>query len=151
MTVRVRDARPEDAEALHRLYHAAYAEGADPHRPPETALTDSVTDVRAFIEEGLVLVAEDDAGRLVGSVHLRSIVNVRRLAVAPERKGEGLSHRLIEEALARGKRDGFAWAMLDTIPAHPWLPKLYRKHGFVERCLEIFPNGVKWLQFRKQL
>lgn len=150
-SVRLRDARPDDAEALHRLYHAAYAAGEDPHRPPETALADTVDDVRAFIEEGLVLVAEDDAGRLVGSIHLRSVVNLRRLAVAPDIKRQGLAGQLLEASLERAKKDGFAWAMLDTIPTHPWLPKFYRKHGFVERCLEKFPNGIDWLQFRKRL
>lgn len=42
----VREARPEDAEALHRLYRAAYAPHEDPHRPPVAGLRDTVEDVR---------------------------------------------------------------------------------------------------------
>lgn len=164
--LRVRDARPEDADALHALYHAAYAVHAlnasadasgpqhaaeDAHRPPQAALKDSVDDVRAYIEEGLVLVAEDDEGRLVGSIMLRRVANLRRLAVAPEEKGRGLGGELLEAAMSRAKEEGMTVAMLDTFPTHPWLPKFYRGHGFEERCLETFPDGMQWMQFRKQI
>lgn len=146
MTLRVREARPEDAEELHALLHAAYRDRGD-----ERPLRDSVERVRADIEEGLVLVAEDDAGRLVASVMLRRVANIRRLAVAPDAKGAGLGARMLEAAVDRARDDGFAYAMLDTIPTHPWLPEFYRKHGFEERCLEKFPDGNDWLQFRKRL
>lgn len=146
MTVRVRDARPEDAEELHALLHAAYQ-----HRGDDRPLTDTVERVRADIEEGLVLVAEDASGRLVASVMLRRIANIRRLAVAPARKGEGLGADMLEAAVARAEQDGFTVAMLDTIPTHPWLPEFYRKHGFEERCVERFPDGRDWLQFRRVL
>lgn len=149
--VRVRDARPEDAPELHALYHAAYAVHEDEHRPPQAALKDSVDDVRASIEEGLVLVAEDASGRLVGSIMLRRVANLRRLAVAPGEKGRGLGGELLEAATARAKEEGMTVAMLDTIPTHPWLPAFYRKHGFEERCVERFPDGMEWLQFRRTL
>lgn len=146
MTLRVRDARPEDAEELHALLHAAYKDRGD-DRP----LTDSVERVRADIEEGLVLVAEDAGGRLVASVMLRRVANIRRLAVAPDAKGAGLGAQMLEAAVSRAREDGSSYAMLDTIPTHPWLPEFYRKHGFEERCLEKFPDGNEWLQFRRKL
>lgn len=146
MSLRVRDARPEDAEELHALLHAAYRD-----RGEERPLTDTVERVRADINEGLVLVAEDDAGRLVASVMLRRIVNVRRLAVAPHRKGERLGARMLAAAEERARAEGFAWSMLDTIPTHPWLPDFYRKSGYEERCVERFPDGNDWVQFRKRL
>lgn len=147
----VRDARPEDAPALHALYHAAYAPGQDPHRPPTMGLKDTVDDVRAYIEEGGVLVAEDEQGRLVATVMLRSMANVRRLAVAPERAGSGLGAAMLEAGLERAKTDGFAWAFLDTMPEHPWLPKFYASRGFEERSVETLTDGTKWLVFRKRL
>jgi len=150
-SVRLREARPEDAEALHRLYHAAYARAEDPHRPAGTALEDSVDDVRGSIEEGDVLVAEDESGALVGSVMVRSVANIRRLAVAPDRKRAGLATEILRAAEEHARKRGLRWAMLDTIPTHPWLPSFYRKQGFVERCLERFPNGIDWVQFRKRL
>lgn len=145
-TLRMRDARPEDAEALHAMRHAAYAD-----RGPERPLVDTLEDTLRDITDGLVLVAEDEAGRIVGSVHLRRVANVRRLAVAPDAKGEGVGAALLEAAVERARRDGFAYAMLDTLPDHPWLPEFYRRHGFEERCLERFPNGVDWLAFRRRL
>lgn len=157
----VRDARPDDAEALHALLHAAYKDraqrasgrvGADASLGgDERPLTDTIDRVREDIREGLVLVAEDDVGKIVASVMLRRVANIRRLAVRPDRKGEGLGGAMLDAAVDRARRDGFAFAMLDTIPTHPWLPEMYRKHGFEERCLERFPDGNDWLQFRKRL
>lgn len=149
--VRLREARADDAEALHRLYHEAYAIHEDPHRPPEGGLKDTLDDVRAYIDEGIVLVAEDADGRLVGSIMMRRIVNLRRLAVAPGRKGEGLGGAILEAAVERSREEGATVAMLDTFPDHPWLPPFYRRHGFVERCVEHYPDGGVWLQFRRAL
>lgn len=161
MTLRVRDARPEDAEKLHALLHAAYedrARRASEHvgalassGGDDRPLTDTLERVRADVAEGLVLVAEDEEGRLVASVMLRRVANIRRLAVAPERKGEGLGGKMLEEAVARAAREGMTYAMLDTIPTHPWLPAFYRRHGFEDRCVERFPDGKDWLQLRRRL
>jgi len=148
---RIRDARAEDAEALHALYHAAYGADEDADRPPQVALRDSLDDVRASIAEGIVLVAEDPSGALVGSVMLRRVANLRRLAVSPEAKRRGLGGELLEAALSRAKDEGMSVAMLDTIPTHPWLPDFYRAHGFEERCVETYPSGVEWLQLRRAL
>ena len=148
---RIRDARPEDAAALHALYHAAYAGREAEHATPHAALADSLEDVRGFLDEGIVLVAEDDAGAMVGSVMLRRVANLRRLAVAPDRKGQGLGGALLDAAMARARKEGMTVAMLDTIPTHPWLPDFYRRHGFADRCVETFPDGARWLQLRRDL
>lgn len=149
MALRIREARPEDAPALHALLHAAYAarEGPQGERP----LLDTLDDVRGIIEEGLVLVGENAEGRLVSCVHLRRVAEVRRLAVAPEAAREGLGGQMLEEALGRAEALGHGVAMLDTIPTHPWLPEFYRRHGFAERCVERFPDGRDWLQLRRKL
>lgn len=148
---RVREARPEDAPALHALYHAAYSVHHDPHRPPLMALRDSVEDVRAYIEEGDVLVAEDAAGRLVASVHARAVVNLRRLAVAPDAKRQGLGAMMLAAGEAHARGAGARWAVLDTLPEHPWLPDFYRAQGYQDRSIETFPDGSRWRQLRKRL
>lgn len=149
--VRVREARPEDAEALHRLYHAAYALHQDPHRPPVAALRDTVEDVRAYVRDSTVLVAEDEQGNLVASVALRRIANLRRLAVAPGRKGEGLGGALLEMAVQRAADEGFEYAMLDTFSTHPWLPGFYARHGFQRRGVLRMDEGTEWVEFRRRL
>ena len=148
--VRLRDARPEDAEALHALYRAAYHPDQDPHRT--RPLKDTRDDVRGYLREHAVLVAEDEkTGALLGTIHLRAIANVRRLAVAPEAKGTGLGSALMDAALERAAADGFDLAELDTQPDHPWLAAFYGRHGFEVRGIEELPDGGQWLVMRKRL
>ena len=149
--MRIRPATLDDAEALHALYHAAYAAHEDPHRPPVAALRDTVEDVRGYIRGSTVLVAEDEDGRLVGSVALRRVANVRRLAVAPDAKRAGLGATLLEAAVARAEAEGFEYAALDTMPEHPWLPEFYRRHGFEDRSVEHMADGTRWLAMRRRL
>lgn len=149
--LRLREATEADAEALHALYHAAYAPGEDPHRPESMRLADTVEDVRGFVRDSLVLVAEDASGRLVGTIAMRRVANLRRLAVAPDAKRQGLGGALLEAGVEAARAEGFEVAMLDTIEDHPWLVDLYRRHGFVDRCVERFPDGNVWRQLRRRL
>jgi GNAT superfamily N-acetyltransferase len=145
--MRIRDARPADAEALHALYHEAYAPRHDPHRAPMNALHDTLDDVRGFLREGPVLVAEE-GDAIVGSVALRPLANLRRLAVDPGARRDGLASTLLEAAVERARAEGYAQAMLDTLADHPWLPGFYGRRGFKERCVESFPDGTTWRQLR---
>jgi GNAT superfamily N-acetyltransferase len=149
--LRVRRATLDDAEALHALYHEAYAVHEDPHRPAWAGLQDTVDDVRSFIREQTVLVAEDEAGALVATVCLRPLVNVRRLAVAPDRKGEGLGAAMLEEGLAHARADGFDVAMLTTLAEHPWLGDFYARHGFEDYSRDRTRNGIEWRQMRRRV
>lgn len=149
--IRVREARAEDAEALHRLYHEAYAPHQDPHRPPIAALKDTLDDVRAYIRDSTVLVAEDEAGRIVATVAIRSIANLRRLAVAPSAKGNGLGASMLEAAVERAQAEGFEQAMLDTFATHPWLPGFYERHEFQRRGIERMEDGTEWIVYRRKL
>lgn len=148
---KVRDARAEDAEEILRLYHAAYSVHSDPHRAKIAALKDTIDDVRAYLRDSRVMVLEDEGGRIVATVALRRIANVRRLAVAPDLKGDGLGAAMLEAAVEAAREEGFEIAMLDTFEGHPWLPDFYRRHGFTDRCVEHFPDGTVWRQFRRAL
>lgn len=148
--LRLRDATPDDAEALHALLHAAYAPGQDPHRT--RPLKDTLDDVRNYLSEHAVMVIEDEkTGRLLATIHLRSLVNLRRLAVSPDAKGLKLGSLLLDAALARAAAEGFDYAELGTQDDHPWLPEFYRRHGFAERCHEVMPDGTRWMQMRARL
>ena len=149
--LRLRDATPADAEALHALYHAAYAVHEDPHRPPVAALRDTVEDVRGYVRDSRVLVAEDGKGRLVGSIAIRSVANLRRLAVAPDAKQKGLGAALLDAAVERAAREGFEIAQLDTMAGHPWLPGFYERRGFEHRAIERLPDGTEWEVLRRRL
>jgi len=147
--VRLRDANPADADALHALYHAAYAPDEDPFR--RKPIRDTRDDVRSYLSERAVLVAEDPQGALVATAHLRAIANLRRVAVHPERKGEGLGAAMVKAAVARARAERFDFVELDTQHDHPWLPGFYRRHGFVERGVETMADGSRWLVMRQRL
>ena len=150
--VHVRDARPADAEAIHALYHAAYAPGQDAHRDASgKPLRDSVDDVRGFLRERALLVAEDEKGALVGTVALRAIANVRRLAVHPSQKKSGLGAALLDAIAERARHERFDVAQLETQHDHPWLPQFYARRGYVERGVETMTDGTKWLVMRQRL
>lgn len=149
--IRVRDALPADAEAIHALYQAAYAVHQDPHRPATAALKDTLDDVRAYLRDSRVLVAEDMTGRIVATVGMRRLANLRRLAVAPDAKGSGLGSLMLEAGIAAAREEGFVVATLGTVPEHPWLPPFYRRHGFADYSVETMPDGSRWLQMRKRL
>src|SRR5581483_5339238 len=112
-------------------------------------LPDTVEDVRAFLRERALLVAEDEGG-LVASAQVRAIANVRRVAVHPRAKGQGLGGVMVDAALDRARRERFDFAELDTQADHPWLPGFYRRHGFVERGVETLSDGSRWLVMRQK-
>ena len=148
---RLRDGTPADADALHSLYHAAYGAGQDSHRDNKGApLKDTLADVRSFLEEHAVLVAEDADG-LAATVALRSIANIRRLAVRPGLKGARIGSAMLDASRERARADGFDFAMLETFDDHPWLSPFYQRHGFEQRGIETFPDGSRWLVMRQRL
>ena len=148
----LRDATSADAEALLSLYRAAYAPGQDPHRDRAgKPLLDSLHDVRGFLAERAVLVAEDSDGRLAGSAALRAIANIRRVAVHPDHKKKGVAGALVDAVVERARREKFDHAELDTQAEHPWLPSFYARHGFVERGVETMTDGSRWLVMRQRL
>ena len=149
--MRIREATLADAEEILALYQAAYSVHNDPHRPPYAALRDTLDDVRAYVRDSRVLVALDDAGRIVGTVATRRLANVRRLAVAPDAKENGIGGALLEAAVECAAKDGFEFAELDTLSGHPWLPQFYMRHRFHERGVMRMKDGTEWINLRRKL
>lgn len=149
--VRLRDATSADAEVIHALYHEAYDPKHDPHRAAAgIPLRDTVDDVRAYLQERALLVAERD-GDLLATVQLRALANVRRLAVSPRARGEGLGALMLDAAAERARRERFNFLQLETLASHPWLAPFYARHGYVERGVEVMPDGARWLVMRQKL
>lgn len=95
--MRIRRARPSDAQAIHSLV-ASYAEqGLLLPRTPEQ--------IQRGIGEFMVAV---DRGRLKGCVALESyssaLAEIRSLAVAPDARGSGLGARLLDTAMKQARR-----------------------------------------------
>jgi tRNA (guanine37-N1)-methyltransferase len=104
--------RPADAGELLTLQRACWVQEQQVNPGVQIdALTEDLDDVRAWIREGVVLVARRE-GRLVGAVRGRlhdHTWDVGRLMVAPDLQGQGLGRALLAaiEAVAPPEATGF--------------------------------------------
>jgi ribosomal protein S18 acetylase RimI-like enzyme len=86
-----------------------------------------------------VLVATDE-GELIGYLvrgpwlQLESaahVAEVRGIAVAPDRQGEGIGARLLEAAIERAREEGIRKLVLRVLSSNPGARRLYERRGFV--------------------
>jgi ribosomal protein S18 acetylase RimI-like enzyme len=100
---------PADAGEVLTLQRAAYVTEAqlyDDVRLP--ALTQTLDELRAELEQGLAFKAADRTGRVIGAVRAAmngSTLHVGRLTVAPDQQGQGIGSALlrhVEQAAPAG-------------------------------------------------
>lgn len=155
---RIRDARPDERDAIRALTRAAYAEYAAIMTPATWAGFSEA--MRAGLEaEGGVerIVAERDR-RLVGSVLLfppaadaygghtgpAAWPELRLLAVAPEARGQGIGRALVAECVHRARRRGAAALGLHTSASMRVAIRMYERLGFVRAPEHDFqPPGAE--------
>lgn len=115
-------------------------------------------DARERSGDGLVLVAVDDDGRVVGSVVYAEPgdaawesrrpcpgdASFRMLAVAPEAQGTGAGKALVDACLTRARGRGRRRLVITTMPTMTTAHAMYAGLGFVRRPdLDVtFPSGV---------
>jgi ribosomal protein S18 acetylase RimI-like enzyme len=140
MTVTIREARPEEYEAIGELTVAAYSifpEVAD------AAYLAELRDVAGRAAVSPVYAALDDAGRVVGGatyVHGPDTplaeserpgeAGIRMLAVAPEAQGQGVGTALARALVERATRDGRRGVALLSLPAMTAAHRIYERLGF---------------------
>lgn len=159
----VRNFSPADAGAVNRVALAAFAQYEGVYSDWK-ALTHSVGSMAALAEHGRIIVAEDEAGEIVGAVAYvppRSAPRaeffepewaiVRMLVVDPAARGQGLGRRLTEACIALARSDGAAAIALHTSPAMEAALALYRRLGF--RLERKVPDrfGVPYAVYLKEL
>src|SRR5688500_310446 len=105
----VRPIRPDDAGEVMTLQRAAFVQEAliygTPEMPP---LTQTLEEVESELHENLGCVALDGP-RMVGAVRARldgSLLLVGRIAIAPDRAGEGIGTTLLGAVERRGAEAG---------------------------------------------
>ena len=77
---------------------------------------------------------------------------IKRLFVAPQARGRGLSRRLMEMLEAAALADGIAVVRLETGDRQPEALGLYRSMGYLERgAFADYPEGPPSLFFEKRL
>lgn len=85
---------------------------------------------------GRLVVALDDSGTVCGCVAYHRLddatVEMKRLYVAPEGRGQHLGERLARRIMEFAREDGYEHMVLDTVAPLVAAISLYRKLGFEE-------------------
>jgi predicted N-acetyltransferase YhbS len=105
--------------------------------------TDTVR-LAAMMEKGSILLAEDSAGNLVGSVYFelrgkRGYLGM--LAVDRSQQGRGLSRRIVAAAEDRLREAGCEEVEIIVLNMRPELLPIYKRFGFVEEGTTDFKTS----------
>lgn len=152
--VEVREARPDEHEALGALTAQVYA-AADPELARiQPAYLDRLRAVADRAAHAVVLVACDGARLLGGVTYVPGpgpyaefsdpdAAGIRMLAVAPDAQGTGVGEALTRACVQRARHEGRARVVLHTTPRMLTAQRLYERLGFVrtpERDWEPVPG-----------
>jgi len=120
------------ADQLAEVYQSAYQENRRLGLPNDAEST-SERKIADLIRQSTVYVAEK-GGDVIGGVCLEKTdsdrVELRRLAVHEDWKGEGVGGQLLDYAEEQARYRGYATIWLITPKAHPYLPEMYRQRGY---------------------
>jgi GNAT superfamily N-acetyltransferase len=128
--LRIRLAVPEDVEQVAQLINVAFRV----EQPFIEGNRINADGVRAYMEKGRFLLAEDSAG-LAGCVYVelrqdRGYLGL--LGVDPPHQGTGLGRKLMEAAEQYFRQAGCRAVELRIVSARTPLPTFYRHLGYVE-------------------
>ncbi len=152
----VRQARPEEYDAIGALLEDVYVGGG--FTQADSPYRQVLRDVVGRAARGRVLVAVDEAGRVVGSVtyceygvsdaHIAQPgeAEFRMLAVAPSARRRGVGAALVRACMELARTVDGRMLRLSTEPAMSDAQRLYEALGFVrtpERDWSPWPDG--WL------
>jgi GNAT superfamily N-acetyltransferase len=127
----IRQAGAMDAERLAALINAAFQVEAFFKIGDRT----SPAEILELIDDGEFLVL-DDEGLTAGCVYLKYAgerAYFGMLSVDPGSQGQGLGHRLIEEAEARARANGCRFMDIHIVNLREELLPYYRRCGYFER------------------
>jgi len=138
--IEIRNFRPEERDVVDDVVRAAWQELAAV-MPGWSELSTRLGALTGKAAESEVIVAEVD-GRVVGAVGYVGAQHprpdffdpawpiVRLLSVAPTERGKGIGGRLLEECIARARRDGATCLALHTTTLMAAAQGLYASSGF---------------------
>lgn len=154
VSVRVREARPEEFEAIGELTASAYAIYEEIEA--DEGYVRELRAVAARARACPIYAAVDADGRVLGGamyvpgpgnphaeVERDGEAGVRMLAVAPEAQGKGVGRALLDVLMARARADGRRGMALLTLDSMTKAHRLYETAGFrrdPERDWEIEPG-----------
>jgi GNAT superfamily N-acetyltransferase len=163
--VDIRPVRPQDHDALGQLTVAAYA-AIDPAVVEGDGYVGELRDVAGRVADAEVLVAVDDAGKVLGGVTYvpgpdsawaefseADGAGIRMLAVAPEAQGRGIGEALSRACVDRARAAGRCQILLHSTDRMATAHRLYERLGFTrDVSLDWEPLPGFWLRgFRLRL
>ena len=137
MTIEIRPATHADGSAVRALVFRILSEYGLPLDPHGTDA--DLDDIGAAYRNGRFWVL-DDAGEIVGSCALYPVgggaVQLRKMYLEPRLRGRGWGRRLLEQALATARADGYERVELETASVLKEAIGLYQRYGFkrVDAC-----------------
>ena len=154
----IRDARPDERDAIRALTFAAYGEFATVMEPGAWAGLRGALETATATEEGAERIVAERDGRLVGSVMLfapaenaygglierLNAPELRLLAVHPDARGQGVGEALVREVIRRARASGAAELGLHTSDTLAVAMRMYERMGFVRAPAQDFhPQGAE--------
>ena len=139
----IRDARPDELDAVARLTRDAYLQYKNPiPEPAWKAYLEDIMDIRSRVKVADIIVAEIK-GHMVGTVTLflkpsnssregwpKDWAGIRLLGVHPDYRGRGIGRALMEECIRRCREKGISTIGLHTSELMEIARKMYEKMGF---------------------
>ena len=128
--ISIREARPEDAEAIARIVNSAFLVEQFFIERDRT----NPAAIRELMKKGKFLLAEEDSA-LVGSIYgeLRGDHGYfGMLSIDPARQQQGIGRRLADAAESFFKQSGCKFSDLIIVSVRPELLALYRRWGYSE-------------------
>ncbi|MCR1161727.1 GNAT family N-acetyltransferase [Paenarthrobacter sp. UW852] len=142
----IRQARPEEYDAVGRLTYEGFGHHLPGARQPDEQRLELLLDASARAREGLLLVAEDlETKRLVGTASLLPFgsrlsrqaeegeVELRLLAVHPDARRTGLGQKILDESARLAAAQCAVRVVLDTAVDNVASQRLYRRLGYIRR------------------
>jgi GNAT superfamily N-acetyltransferase len=161
----IRPVRPHEHQVLGELTVAAYA-AIDPGVVEEAGYAGELRDVAGRVADAEVLVAVDDAGRVLGGVTYvpgpgsawaefseHDGAGIRMLAVAPDAQGRGIGEALSKACVDLARAAGKGHIVLHSTDRMTVAHRLYERLGFArDVSLDWEPAPGFWLRgFRLRL
>lgn len=122
-----------------------FASAGGPELLPREVAADALAHLDAMLPpDGRLLLVHAEDGGLVGCgamIRIRAdAVELKRMFVRPEARGQGLGHRLVDMRLEEARRMGCAAAYTDTVRGNRAMLNLYEKRGF--RYIPRYPENA---------
>lgn len=131
---RIHQATPQDADRLVNVYRSAYRENRELGFPAK-AETATVDDIREWLNDGRLYVAEIDQS-VIAAVRIEETtperLKISRLGVHDDWQGNGVGSALLDHVEELALSEGYETVWLTTPGDHPFLPTVYRERGYTK-------------------